>query len=116
MTVAAGTAMTPSSERCQNLIVRAMTDSCSTTGTSSNVASVNVALMPSFSDVTQKGAQVNVGYPSFIIAGKSPTGLSELPWDLGWSTAQFKQQSGMNDNNQVGLSETTAREAKSGTA
>ena len=107
MTVAPGTAMTPSSKRCQDLILRAMTDSCSTTGTSTNMASVNVALMPSFSDVRQTGAQVNVGYPSFIIAGKSPTGLRELPWDLGWSTAQFEQQPGMNENNQIGLSEST---------
>ena len=117
MTVAAGTAMTPSTERCQTLILKAMTDSCSATG-AWNVASVNVALMPSFSDVKQTGAQVNVGYASFIVAGKSPKGLTELPWGLGWSTAYFGAAPGMsdNENNQDGLTESLKPGSKPPTA
>ena len=106
MPVGSGTAMTPSAQRCQDLIIKAMTDDCSSTS-SSNVASVNVRALPSFSDVTQTGQQVNVGYPSYVIAGKSPKGLKQLPFNFGWSTASFQQSTGMNDNNQLGLTEST---------
>ena len=104
-TGSSGVAMTPSTARCQDLIVKAMTDSCSSA--TGNVASVNVASLPSFSDVTKTGAQVNVGYPSYVVAGKSPKGLKELPFNFGWSTAPFQASTGMNDNNQLGLTEST---------
>ena len=104
-----GTAMTPSTQRCKDLIFKSLTDSCSTGGAStSNVASVNLASLPSFSDPTQNGAQVNVGYSSFIVAGKPPTGLNALPWNLGWSMATFQAAGGDNMNNQDGLTESVA--------
>ena len=109
MPTGAGAAMTSSNERCQDLIFKAMTATCSSINFSSNLASVNLATWPSFSDVTQTGFQVNVGYPSYIIAGKSPKGLNELPWNLGWSTAKVQAGTGLNANNQDGLSESIDR-------
>ena len=117
MPVGTGIAMTPSAERCQDLILKAMTDDCSSTpGTSSNIASVNVRALPSFSDVTQTGQQVNVGYPSYVVAGKSPKGLKQLPFNFGWSTASFQASTGMNDNNQMGLTESTVLASEPATA
>lgn len=114
MPVGTGIAMTPSAERCQDLILKVMTDDCSST--SSNVASVNVRALPSFSDVTQTGQQVNVGYPSYVVAGKSPKGLKQLPFNFGWSTASFQASTGMNDNNQMGLTESTVLASEPATA
>lgn len=100
----AGAAMTPSLLRCYDLISQAMIDSCSTATGGSNMASVNVGTLPSFSDPSQTGSQVDIGYPSYIVAGKSPTGLKQLPWGYGWSNAEFHEESGltttMNANNQ----------------
>ena len=84
----AGAAMTPSTERCTDLILQAMNGSCSTTTAASDIASVNIAALPSFSDVRQTGVQVNAGYPSFILAGKSPKGLNLT--EVGWTTAQYQ--------------------------
>ena len=104
-----GTAMTPSTERCKDLIFKSMTDGCSTGGAAGqNVASVNLASLPSFTDVTQNGAQVNVGYSSFIVAGKPPTGLKALPYNLGWSMASIQASGGDNVNHQDGLTESVA--------
>ena len=88
MPAGTGNAMVPSVERCNDLIFEAMTDSCSTTTTPSNVGSVNLNSLPSFSDKTKTGTQVDFGYPSYIIAPKSPSGLTKLPLGMGWSTAQ----------------------------
>ena len=82
---AQGAAEAPSSTRCEQLIYQAMVDSCSTTVPATNVGSVNLATLPSFHDTSSLGSQVNVGYMSFIIAPKSPKGLSKS-W-LGWTTA-----------------------------
>ena len=98
----AGAAMTPSLLRCYDLISQAMIDSCSTATGGSNIASVNVGTLPSFSDPSQTGSQVNIGYPSYVIAGRSPKGLKQLPWGYGWSNAEFHDEATptMNANNQ----------------
>ena len=107
----ASAAMTPSLLRCYDLISQVMVDSCSTATGGSNIASVNVVTLPSFSDPSQTGSQVNVGYPSYVIAGRSPKGLKQLPWGYGWSNAEFHDEPGltptMNANNQKDLTNST---------
>jgi len=100
-----GAAMIPSLERCTDLIYQAMVQSCQPDVITSNfagiVASVNLATLPSFDDVTQTGSQLNVGYPSYMIAPKSPVGLSET-W-AGWTTGQAGSEgalAGMNPHDQ----------------
>ena len=111
----AGAAMTPSLIRCYDLISQAMIDSCSTASGKSNIASVNVGTLPSFSDSSKTGSQMNVGYPSYVIAGKSPKGLKQLPWGYGWSNAEFHEEAGltptMDANNQKDFTGTTVLSA-----
>ena len=87
-----GAAMIPSVDRCENSIYAAMAGSCSNPSQLNNVASVNLATLPSFSDKTQTGSQVNAGYPSYILAPKSPVGLSAT-W-AGWTTASVQTEEG----------------------
>ena len=108
-----GAAMTPSVTRCTDLIFSMMTGSCSLPG-QYNVASVKLNTLPSFTDPTQTGSQLNVGYPSYIIAGEVPAGLNQLPDGMGWSTAQYVDSPSMNANNQDGTTGSTTAQAEAG--
>ena len=100
----AASAMTPSLTRCQDLIFGAMVRSCDDTTTSA-LASVNLNAVPSFSDATTRtGVQVDVGYPSYVIAPQAPRGLRALRGGFGWSTARLGEGVGVNANNQYGTS------------
>ena len=111
MPTGSDSALTPSIDRCETLIFKAMADICSTTTDPSNVASVNLNTLPSFSDKTQTGSQVNVGYPSYLLAPKSPPGLTELASNMGWSTAPLGDGVGLNNNNQIPGTETSNGQA-----
>ncbi len=80
-----GSAPPPSPERCQTLIFEATVDSCSTTTIPSSMGSVNVVSNPPYlmSDISQ-GAQVNAGYPSYIVSPTMPgwMGNPPAPWPL----------------------------------
>jgi len=77
-------AQIPSLGHCEDDIFKAMVDSCHTTSSTTNLASVNIAQWPSFTDKTKTGEQVKFGYPSYMIAPAQPAGLG-LDTN-GWTT------------------------------
>lgn len=77
-----GSAPPPSTERCETLIFEAIVDSCSTTTIPSSMGSVNVVTIPDYMEGTSQGAQVNAGYPSYIV---SPN----LPYYMGMPSPPF---------------------------
>lgn len=80
-----GSAPPPSPERCKTLIFEAIVDSCSTTTIPNNMGSVNVVTNPSYLGTdTSQGAQVNAGYPSYIVSPTMPQwmGNPPAPWPV----------------------------------
>ncbi|KAL6715329.1 hypothetical protein ACLMJK_007595 [Lecanora helva] len=64
-----GAAQWPSQINCEELIYGAMLQACTENSQSYNVAAVNLINLP---NAQSSGSQVNVGYPSYLIAQQQP--------------------------------------------
>jgi hypothetical protein len=65
-----GSAPGPKRDACENLIYASMVDGCQYAGAPWNLAGVNVKVFPSDGPAGTSGEAVNVGYGSYVVAGR----------------------------------------------
>ncbi len=79
----AGHAPWPSNAQCEELIYASMVDSCQYSEKPWNIAAVNIKVVPTDDTWAGTGEAVNVGYGSYIVAGRQLRTLSDQK-DCTW--------------------------------